>query len=97
MICRRIAMRAIVVTALAALVTACATPAERAAAVQRDVEDMIQVYGPGCEKLGYKADSDPWRDCVLRLTTRDSIERYRLAPTTTSCIGHRGFFQCSTF
>ena len=90
-------MRAIAIAALAALLAACATPAERAAAVQRDVEDMIQVYGPGWEKLGYKTDSDPWRDCVLRLATRDSIERYRLGPTTTSCIGHRGFFQCSTF
>ena len=90
-------MRTFVIAAVAALVTACATPAERAAAVQRDVEDMIRVYGPGCEKLGYKPDSDAWRDCVLRLATRDSIDRYRLGPTTTSCIGHRGFFQCSTF
>jgi hypothetical protein len=85
-----------VITVLAALITGCATPAERAAAVQRDVEDMIQVYGPGCEKLGYKADTDAWRDCVLRLATKESIDRYRLAPATTSCIGHRGFFQCST-
>jgi hypothetical protein len=90
-------MRAIVMAALAAALGACATPAERAAAVQRDVEDMIQVYGPGCEKLGYRTDSDPWRDCVLRLATKDSFDRYRLGPTTTSCIGHRGFFQCSTF
>jgi hypothetical protein len=88
-------MRALAASLLLLLVAACATPAERAAAVQRDVEDMIRVYGPGCQKLGYEADSDPWRDCILRLVHRDDLQRR--ATSTTSCIGHRGFFQCSTF
>ena len=56
---------------------------------------MIQLYGPGCEKLGYKNDSDPWRECVLRLAQRD--ERYSRYPISTNCIGHRGFMQCTTF
>ena len=73
----------------------CVTQAERAAQVQRDVDDMIRVYGPGCEKLGYKPDSDLWRDCVLRLATKDSLERRDF--TTTNCIGSRGFVHCSTF
>ncbi|TMH56838.1 MAG: hypothetical protein E6H53_14110 [Betaproteobacteria bacterium] len=73
----------------------CVTQAERAAQVQRDVDDMIRVYGPGCEKLGYKPDSDLWRDCVLRLSTKDSLERRDF--TTTNCIGSRGFVHCSTF
>ena len=51
----------------------CVTQAERAAQVQRDVDDMIRVYGPGCEKLGYKPDSDLWRDCVLRMSNKDAI------------------------
>jgi hypothetical protein len=88
-------VRSIVVTFLALAVAACATQAERAAAVQRDVDDMIAVYGPGCERLGYKSDSDPWRECVLRLAHRDDLQRREF--TTTHCIGHRGFFQCSTF
>ena len=88
-------MRAIVTTVLLVALAGCATPAERANAVQRDVDEMIQVYGPGCERLGYKADSDPWRECVLRLAHRDDLQRRSLS--TTNCIGHRGFFSCSTF
>ncbi len=90
-------MRAFAVSALVLLLSGCATQAERAAAMQSEVDDMIKVYGPACEKLGYKADSDPWRDCVLRLATRDSLERSRREPVFSNCIGHRGFFQCSTF
>ena len=59
-------MRAFAVTVLVLFVAACATQAERAAQVQRDVDDMIKVYGPGCEKLGFKPDSDPWRISALR-------------------------------
>jgi hypothetical protein len=88
-------MRTIVAVFLALAVAACATPAERAAAVQRDVDDMIMVYGPGCDRLGYRIDTDPWRECVLRLAHRDDLQRRSLS--TTSCIGHRGFFSCSTF
>ena len=80
---------------LVLFVAGCATQAERAAQVQREVEQMIQLYGPGCEKLGYKRDSDPWRECVLRLAQRD--DRYNRYPISTNCIGHRGFMQCTTF
>lgn len=90
-------MRTTLLLALAALLASCATPAERAAQVQREVEQMIEVYGPACEKLGYKADTDPWRDCILRLNAQERYERYSRMPTATSCIGHRGFFHCTTF
>ena len=74
----------------------CATPQERAAAVSREVDDMMQVYGPGCERLGYKPDSDAWRDCVLRLATKDEIEQRDL--TTTACFGaRRSFLHCGAF
>ena len=88
-------MRALAVSILMLFVAGCATQAERAAQVQREVEEMIRVYGPGCEKLGYKPDSDLWRDCVLRLSTKDSLERRDF--TTTDCIGSRGFVHCTTF
>ena len=88
-------MRAFAVSILLMFVAGCVMQAERAAQVQRDVEDMIRVYGPGCEKLGFKTDSDQWRDCVLRLATKASLERRDF--TTTNCIGSRGFFHCSTF
>jgi len=72
------------------------TPEERAARVQKDVEYMIAVYGPACAKLGFAPESDPWRDCILRLNSRDAMV-YATRPLTTSCIGHRGFFSCTSF
>jgi hypothetical protein len=88
-------MRALAVSLLMLLIAGCATPEQRAAQVQREVEELIRVYGPGCEKLGFKTDTDQWRDCVLRLATKDKLERRDF--TTTNCIGSRGFFHCSTF
>jgi hypothetical protein len=79
------------------LCAGCATQADRTAQMQREVDDMIAVYGPACEKLGYANGSDPWRNCLLRLNTNQTIARYSTAPTTTTCFGHRGFFHCSTF
>ena len=88
-------MRALAVSLLMLFIAGCATPEQRAAQVEREVEEMIRVYGPGCEKLGFKTDSDQWRDCVLRLATKDKLERRDF--TTTNCVGSRGFFHCSTF
>ena len=91
-------MRTFVTSMLVAvLAAACTTQADRTARMQREVDEMIATYGPACEKLGYQRDADPWRDCVLRLNAKDTVARYSRAPTTTSCFGHRGFFQCSTF
>ena len=93
-------MRILIAIALTLLLESCATTAERTAQMKRDVDEMIQVYGPACQRLGYKSDSDPWRDCVLRLSTKDSFERYSRygrSSTATSCFGHRGFFNCTTF
>jgi hypothetical protein len=88
-------MRALAVSILIVFVAGCVTQEQRAAQVQREVEELIRVYGPGCEKLGFKTDSDQWRDCVLRLATKDKLERRDF--TTTNCIGSRGFFHCSSF
>jgi hypothetical protein len=75
---------------------ACATTAERAARVQAEVTEMIEVYGPACEQLGYKRDEDKWRDCVLSLSAKDTL-RYSTYPATSTCVGHRGFFNCTRF
>ena len=89
-------MHRIFILAALSLLAGCASTAERAAAVSRDVDDMIRVYGPGCERLGYKADSDGWRDCVLRLATNDRIEQRDVV--TPSCLGtRRGLWRCGTF
>lgn len=76
------------------LLVGCATPEERAARVREQVDDMIRVYGPGCEKLGYAKDTDLWRECILRLSARNE---YRTRPTTTNCTGYSGFFNCVTY
>ena len=73
----------------------CATPAERAAQIQREVDEMIVVYGPGCERLGFAKGSDEWRHCILRLAERDAY--YTRYPATTTCFGHAGLYQCTTF
>jgi len=94
-------MRIVIGLILTGFLAACATtPAERAAQMQREVDEMVQVYGHACEKLGYRGETDQWRDCVLRLSSKDSFERYSRYsryPVTTSCFGHRGFFNCTTF
>ncbi|NMG46221.1 hypothetical protein GPA22_21095 [Aromatoleum toluvorans] len=90
-------MRTALLLALVAVLASCATSAERAAQVEREVEQMITVYGPACERLGYKAENDQWRDCVLRLNAQQRYESYSRMPTSTTCIGHRGFFHCTTF
>lgn len=63
-----------------ALLAACATPAEQAAYLQRQMDTMIFVYGPACEKLGYTVKTDPWRNCILQLSAKDDYERYRGYP-----------------
>ena len=74
----------------------CVSTEERSARMQAEVDTMIRTYGPACDKLGYKPESEGWRDCVLRLSARDD-RRYSRYPTSTSCFGHRGFFNCTTF
>ncbi len=75
----------------AVMLAGCETPAERVARAQAEVGEMIRVYGPACDKLGYARDSDAWRDCILRLA---SYERYRPRPSTLTCTGFQGFYNC---
>jgi hypothetical protein len=70
------------------------TATQRAARMEDEVGQMIQIYGPACEKLGFKSDTDPWRDCILRLDTRDKLERFVREPSAGDCLGGRRFFQC---
>lgn len=89
-------MRTIVMFAALSILAGCASTEERAAAVSRDVDDMISVYGPGCERLGYTTNSDGWRECVLRLATKDRIEQRDLM--LHSCYGPRyGLWRCGGF
>ena len=61
---------------LAAGLSACATPQERAAQAQADVAQMMAIYGPACARLGYAVQSDPWRNCVINLSVKNDLQRY---------------------
>lgn len=65
-----------IVAAGALLLAACSTPQERAARMQADMDRIIVEYGPACARLGYQAQSDQWRNCLLQLSTKDDIARY---------------------
>ena len=87
----------IAAAAAAVLMTGCMTTAERAVQMQAEIDEMVAVYGPACEKLGFRASTDPWRNCVLGLSSQKTRERYLAGPRTTSCWGHRGFYNCTGF
>lgn len=69
-------MRTTIVLAAAVLLSACTTPQERAARKQAEMADMITVYGPACERLGYAQQTDQWRSCIISLSTKDEVQRY---------------------
>ena len=70
-------MRQLIIAAASALLLAgCTTPQERAAKMQAEMDRIMVEYGPACAKLGYAQNSDPWRNCVLQLSTKDDIQRY---------------------
>ncbi|HEY0060468.1 MAG TPA: hypothetical protein VGC21_00010 [Telluria sp.] len=58
------------------LLAGCTTPEQKAANMQAEMEQRMQVYGPACTKLGYAANSDPWRTCVLQLSAREDMDRF---------------------
>ncbi len=67
-------MRTSIVLGIGAIaLTACGTPQERAAYREDPVNAMAQEYGPACAKLGYAKDSDQWRHCVMRSSTRADL------------------------
>ena len=61
--------------ACAALLGACASPSEQSASMQREMDRMMLVYGPACQKLGFSPHTDQWRSCVLQLSTKEEISR----------------------
>ncbi len=70
----------IIAMATMASLAACSTPAEQAASAQRDIDHKVAVYGPACDKLGYTANSDQWRNCVLQLSGEQEARSYASYP-----------------
>jgi len=68
------------VLAVTLALSGCTTPHERAAQAQADVERMMTIYGPACARLGYAAQSDAWRSCVIGLSTKYDLQHYGPPP-----------------
>ncbi len=73
-------MRPLPLLLAALLLAACSTPQERAAYMQRQADDMVTVYGPACERLGYSPNTDQWRGCVLHLNSQEEMRNYLSYP-----------------
>lgn len=69
-------LRYAILVLTAVLATGCATPEQRAASMQAEMDRMMRVYGPACARLGFSANSDQWRGCVLQLSAKDDMDRY---------------------
>lgn len=57
-----------VILLITVVLAGCTTVSDRAVRAEHDIDASIRVQGPACEKLGYQKDSDPWRDCIIRLS-----------------------------
>jgi hypothetical protein len=86
-------MRTLLLLSLAAsalCLSACSTPQQRAQRQQADMERMMIEFGPACQRLGYTANSDPWRNCIIQLGVKDEIDRYGTSTYLHGGWGGRG-------
>jgi hypothetical protein len=61
---------------LALLLASCATtPEERRANAEREAARLKENYGQTCERLGYQAETDKWRDCLLEMESQRLIQQ----------------------
>jgi hypothetical protein len=67
----------------------CSTPQERAAKQQAEMDRMIGEFGPACLQLGYPAQSDAWRNCVVQRAAANDAGR---GGVSTSFFGSWGNF-----
>jgi hypothetical protein len=51
---------------LAVFLFGCATPEQRA-------QQVIDAFGPYCEKLGFTPNTDPWRQCLQAEDMKNAI------------------------
>ena len=64
-------MRALILSAASVCcLLGCATPEEKALKQQAKMNRMITEFGPACVQLGYPANTDPWRNCVMQLAAK---------------------------
>jgi hypothetical protein len=80
-------MRALILMASVFCLQGCTTPQEKALKQQAEMDRMVAEYGPACTQLGYAANSDPWRDCIVQLAARNGANR---GGVSTSVFGSWG-------
>jgi hypothetical protein len=65
----------------------CSTPEDQARKQQAGIDRIVAEFGPACTQLGYVPQSDPWRNCVLRLASNQGVKQ---GGVSTSIFGHWG-------
>lgn len=69
-------MRAtMLMTASVVCLLGCASPQEKAMQQQAEMDRMMAEYGPACVQLGFAANTDPWRNCVVQMATKNGSYR----------------------
>lgn len=64
---------AIIAFTIAVLLAGCTTVAERAVQMEQEAVEMVQVYGPACERIGYTVNTDAWRNCLIELSQAEAV------------------------
>ena len=69
-------MRAfMLMTASVVCLLGCTTPQEKAMQQQAEMDRMIAEYGPACVQLGFAPNTDPWRNCIVQMATKNGTYR----------------------
>lgn len=92
--------RLLPIVLVSALLAACATsPEERRAYAEREANRLRQTHGQTCENLGYQAETDKWRDCLLQLESQRLMQQSYWYPgypfySPSLCHHHGGRLVC---
>lgn len=84
-------MRAfMLMTASVVCLLGCTTPQEKAMQQQAEMDRMMAEYGPACVQLGFAANTDPWRNCVVQMATRNGGYRGGVSTSIFGSFGSGG-------
>jgi uncharacterized lipoprotein YajG len=86
-------MRILSLTLALMLLAACSTPQQRAAYAQAQADEMVTVYGPACNRLGYTANTDQWRACILSLSAKEDLRTYLSYPAYYGGYWQHGYWR----
>ncbi|WP_156885407.1 hypothetical protein [Massilia niastensis] len=85
-------MRALILSAASVFcLLGCTTPQEQALKQQAEMNRMMAEFGPACVQLGYPANSDPWRNCVVQLAAKNDSKRSGVSTSIFGSWGRSGW------